>query len=90
MTRDARYYSSGCRPGQALTEREREVMRMLCDGLTYKEVGAALSITKKTTEKHVAHLYAKCGVGCVVHLLHYAIAHGHYVIPPARKEVAHA
>jgi predicted ATPase/DNA-binding CsgD family transcriptional regulator len=45
-----------------LTSREREVLRLLPQGLTNKEIGAALFITERTATTHVAHIFAKLGV----------------------------
>jgi DNA-binding CsgD family transcriptional regulator len=39
-----------------LTDREREVARLVLDGLTYKQAGARLFISAKTVEHHVARI----------------------------------
>jgi HD-GYP domain-containing protein (c-di-GMP phosphodiesterase class II) len=45
-----------------LSEREVEVLRLIARGASYKSVASQLSISPKTAEHHVAHIYAKTGV----------------------------
>jgi two-component system NarL family response regulator len=51
-----------------LTERQAEVLRLVARGLTYKEVGHALSISERTVRFHMTkimdqlHLYNRAGV----------------------------
>ncbi len=42
-----------------LTRREREVMRLVAAGYTYKEVGARLSLSPRTVETHAAAVLRK-------------------------------
>ena len=42
-----------------LTEREREVMRLIARGYSYKEVGAELFISTKTVETHMSSVLRK-------------------------------
>jgi DNA-binding NarL/FixJ family response regulator len=46
----------------ALTERELEVLRLAARGQTNKQIGAALSISDRTVQNHLANIYAKLGV----------------------------
>jgi DNA-binding CsgD family transcriptional regulator len=46
----------------ALTDRELAVLRLLGDGLTNKETGAALFISPKTASVHVTNILRKLGV----------------------------
>jgi len=46
----------------ALTAREREVLRWLAGGKTDAEIGALLSISVRTVQKHLEHVYVKLGV----------------------------
>ena len=42
-----------------LTDREREVLRHIARGYTYREVGEALFISNKTVESHVSSVLRK-------------------------------
>jgi len=42
-----------------LTEREREVLSLIVEGLTNKEVGRALGLSPRTVETHRANLFEK-------------------------------
>jgi DNA-binding CsgD family transcriptional regulator len=44
-----------------LTEREREVLRLVVEGLSDKEIAAALGISRSTASDHVAAIRAKLG-----------------------------
>jgi len=45
-----------------LTEREMEVLRLLAQGKSNKEISQALFIAEATTKTHVSHILAKLGV----------------------------
>jgi DNA-binding NarL/FixJ family response regulator len=45
-----------------LSDREVEVLRLIAQGRTNKEVAETLVITEKTAGHHVEHIYAKAGV----------------------------
>lgn len=47
---------------EALTPREREVMALLIQGHTNRQIAEALLITPNTTKKHVDHILQKLGV----------------------------
>lgn len=51
------------RDAGVLTAREREVLGLLAQGRTNREIGAALFITEKTASVHVSNILAKLGVG---------------------------
>lgn len=46
----------------ALTERETEVMRLLAQGFSNKEIARTLQVVEDTVKTHVAHILAKLGV----------------------------
>ena len=47
----------------SLSVREREVLGLLAQGLSNKELARALSLSENTVKTHLANLYAKLGVG---------------------------
>ena len=49
------------RPG-GLTRRQIEVLRLVADGLTTREISAALFISPKTADHHIQHIYTKLGI----------------------------
>jgi DNA-binding NarL/FixJ family response regulator len=46
-------------PLEALTNREREVLSLIAEGLSNKAVAARLFITERTVEAHVTHVFQK-------------------------------
>jgi len=56
-----------------LTPREREILQLLAEGKSNKEVAVRLNISIKTVETHRAAIMRKIGVNSVVELVHYAI-----------------
>jgi FixJ family two-component response regulator len=53
----------------SLSEREREVLDMLVEGLTNREIAVALAISTRTVEKHRANLFDKLGSPSLVPLV---------------------
>jgi two-component system response regulator FixJ len=52
-----------------LSPREREVLALIVDGLTNKEIGRALALSPRTVETHRAHLFDKLGAGSLAVLI---------------------
>src|ERR1051326_4692359 len=57
----------------ALTARQLEVLRLLAEGRTMKEIGGALNITARTTESHKYEIMRNLGVKTTAELIRYAI-----------------
>ena len=56
-----------------LSPREHEVLGLIVEGLTNKEIGRALSLSPRTVESHRAHVFDKLQVDSLAHLIrHYA------------------
>jgi DNA-binding NarL/FixJ family response regulator len=49
-------------PALRLTSRERDVLRLLEQGLSHREIADRLSISHKTVGTHIEHIFAKLGV----------------------------
>jgi non-specific serine/threonine protein kinase len=45
-----------------LTEREREVLALLADGLSNKAIAARLYLSVRTVDGHLSNLYSRLGV----------------------------
>jgi len=58
-----------------LTDREVEVLRLIAQGHTNKEIAAALVVTEKTAGHHVEHIYGKAGVSTRVGAALFAMRH---------------
>jgi DNA-binding NarL/FixJ family response regulator len=58
-----------------LSEREREVMRLLAEGKINKEVATALALSVRTVETHRANIMRKLELTSIVELVHYAVRH---------------
>ena len=58
-----------------LTAREREVLRLVAAGYTYKEVGSRLSISPRTVETHAAAVLRKLQLSIRRELSRWATAH---------------
>ena len=56
-----------------LSHREREVLRLLAEGKSNKEISSILAISVRTVETYRARLMLKLDVNSIVHLVHYAI-----------------
>ena len=61
---------------EALTEREHDIIKLLCQQKTAKEIGEALFITQRTVEGHKNNLFTKIGVRNVAGLIVYALQKG--------------
>lgn len=60
----------------ALSEREREVVRLVARGLVSKEVGAQLGLSTRTVEKHRARILAKLGLHDIPTLVRWCLRNG--------------
>lgn len=56
--------ANGC---EELTEREREVLKLVAEGRTNKEIGKALAMAEDTAKKHVQSIIAKLGASDRTH-----------------------
>jgi len=59
-----------------LTIREREVLQLLAEGKTLKEIGAILDMSPRTAEFHKNNIVAKTGLRTTAELARYAARHG--------------
>jgi DNA-binding NarL/FixJ family response regulator len=64
------------RRGTRITARELEVVRLLAEGKSNKEISTQLGITIRTVETHRAKIMLKLGLHSLADLIHYAIRQG--------------
>jgi predicted ATPase/DNA-binding NarL/FixJ family response regulator len=81
LTQDATVWNVSLGPKSpidavGLTKREREVLRLLADGLTDREIGEALFISTRTASYHVTNLLAKLDLDSRTAAATFAIRHG--------------
>jgi DNA-binding NarL/FixJ family response regulator len=63
-------------PVATLTLRQREILRLLVDGLTAKQIASRLDISPRTVEFHKYRMLESLGIKGSAELIHFAIAHG--------------
>ncbi len=60
----------------ALTDREREVIALICEGLQNKTIGQRLFISETTVRHHLTSIFSKLGLENRLELVIYAYRHG--------------
>ena len=63
-------------PYEPLTARERQVLQLVAEGKTTKEVAVILGISVKTAESHRTRIMEKLDIHSTAGLVHYAIRRG--------------
>ena len=63
-------------PSAILTSREREILQLIAEGKTTKEMSSHLNVSESTVEKHRQNITSKLGIRTVAELTKYAIRHG--------------
>ena len=63
-------------PFSTLSAREREVLHLIADGLSAKEIASDLGISTKTVEAHRTSVMRKLGARKATELVRYALRHG--------------
>ena len=59
-----------------LTNRQREVLQLVAEGKTAKEIAATLSVSIKTAQFHKANVMRSLGLRTTAELVKYAVRHG--------------
>jgi len=73
----------GERAGVRTTPRETQIIRLLAEGRSNKEIAAQLGIAVRTVETHRAKIMLKLGLHSLAELIHYAIQHNIVSAPKA-------
>lgn len=74
------------RPDNDLTEREREITALVCEGLTNVQIGARLYLSPRTVQSHIATAMDKLGVSSRTALAVHAIRRGLVPLYPGTDE----
>ena len=70
---------------QPLTPRQQQVLRLVADGLTNREIAGSLRISIRTVEVHRFNLMRRMKVGNVAQLVRQALIQGALPKPSTRK-----
>lgn len=62
--------------GRPLTPRQREVLQLVAEGKSAKEIASTLGISVKTVEFHKGSITSELGLRTTAELTRYALAHG--------------
>lgn len=69
-------HTPSVKTGPRLTPRQREVLQLVAEGNTVKEIATALDISPKTVEFHKTQLMEQLDLHTTADLTRYALAHG--------------
>ena len=61
---------------ELLTARQREVLQLVAEGMTVKEIASTLNISPKTVEFHKSHIMTQLDLHTTAELTKYALVHG--------------
>ena len=70
------WLEEGGEPGSELTPRELEVVKLIAEAHTNKQIAEILSVSEKTVESHRGNVLSKLGMRDRVELVRYAIRRG--------------
>ena len=70
---------------QVLTSREREILRLIVDGKSHRQIAAELKLSVNTVRVHRANIMAAVGIHKSTQLVVYAMRIG-LVAPPGQAE----
>ncbi len=63
-------------PQERLTSREKQVLQLIAEGKTTKDIAKLLHLSVKTAESHRSHIMHRLEIHNVAHLVRYAIREG--------------
>jgi DNA-binding NarL/FixJ family response regulator len=61
---------------EALTEREHDVLALVADGHSNREIASALAISEHTVKFHLASIFGKLGASTRTEAVHRGLRHG--------------
>ena len=69
-------HSADAEPQPILTDREKQVVRLVADGMSSREIADQLGLSVKTVDTHRANIMEKLGIHSSAELVKYAIREG--------------
>ncbi len=69
-------YANPDQPKNTLSARERQVLQLIAEGKTTRDIAALIHVSAKTVETHRARLMQKLGIHEIAGLVRYAIRKG--------------
>lgn len=66
--------------GEALTDREHEVLRLAARGMANKQIGDTLNLSVRTVQAHLSHVFRKLDVGSRTEALLHGLRQGWFTI----------
>jgi len=70
------YFEKAAPPGDVLSSRERQVLQLVAEGKTTKEIAAVLGISVKTADSHRSRIMRKLNIHETAGLVRFAIRRG--------------
>jgi Response regulator containing a CheY-like receiver domain and an HTH DNA-binding domain len=61
---------------KSLTARQREVLQLVAEGMTVKEIASTLNLSPKTVEFHKSQIMTQLDLHTTAELTKYALVHG--------------
>jgi two-component system response regulator NreC len=65
-----------CQPASVLSDREREVLQLLAEGFSTKQIGERLHVSGKTAYSHIRRIMKKLALDSIAELTKYAVREG--------------
>jgi DNA-binding NarL/FixJ family response regulator len=76
VVEEAKTGARGERDARSLTSRQREILQLLAEGRSAKEIASELAISSRTVEFHKYQMMEMNGLRSSAELIHFAIKHG--------------
>jgi DNA-binding NarL/FixJ family response regulator len=76
VVEEAKTGARGERDARSLTSRQREILQLLAEGRSAKEIASDLAISSRTVEFHKYQMMEMNGLRSSAELIHFAIKHG--------------
>jgi DNA-binding NarL/FixJ family response regulator len=73
---------------ETLTPRELQILRLICDCHSSRDIAAQLGVSFRTVACHRSHILSKAGVGNSVQLLRWAMKQGLVTVELPTKQTA--